>query len=415
MPSAALRFYHRVDDPWSHLLLQLLPRLVATYDVTIECLTVPVAPPAYSPRPRMLARHALRDAKDLCRHYLIDFEADAELPSEADAELAARRLLAVDDATRYLALAQAIGEALFGGDHARLAILCSDDNSEDGALPTPEVARGMLACNQQRLLREGHFHGGMIGFDTNWYWGVDRLSHLEHDLLVAGHRKPGASVGVLQRRPAAAGTPAPRRDASDEPLDVDFYCTFRSPYAYLAAPRAFALEDRYPVRIRPKLMLPMKMAGFVIPDSKANYFRFDPAREALRLGMPFGNFCDPYGAGLERAMAVADLAAEGGRLAAYILSVTRGVWAEGLDLATEAGLRTCAERAGLDWQAAERRLRDEAWRTWADRHRADLALLGQYAAPTFRLGDYVTWGQDRIALLEQEIRRRLGWASREWP
>jgi len=405
MPSAALRFYHRVDDPWSHLLLQVLPRLQTTYDVNIECFTVPVAPPEYSPRADMLDCHALRDAQDLCRYFELHFSTNGLAPSKAAAALAARCLLSVADSSLYLDLAQSLGEALFTADDARLNSIC-----RMSPMISSEEALDQLERNQQRLLREDHFHGGMIGFGANWYWGVDRLSHLEHDLLVGGHRRTNTSVGLLTHREESS-SPSLHIDTGAPLLEIDFYCTFRSPYAYLAAPRVFALEQRYPVRVRPRLMLPMKMAGFVIPESKSRYFRFDPAREALRLGMPFGNFYDPYGRGLERAMALADLAADEGQLASYILSVTRGVWAEGLDLASDEGLRVCVERAGLDWQVAASRVDDQTWRIWADRHRAELAGLGQYAAPTLRLGGYVTWGQDRLPLLEREIRRRLAEAT----
>lgn len=399
--TGTLQFYHRVDDPWSHLLLQVLPQLPRSYDVEIECLTVPLAPPDYSPRPQMLAAHALRDVIDLCRYYQLEFVPDARLPSEEAAGRASRRLLSAPDSVQYLAMAQALGTALFAGDTERLVALCDAGPQLDAA-----EAESRLQSNQQRQLREGHFHGGMIAFGRNWYWGIDRLAHLEHDLLVAGHRRPNACVGILQQR----CTDAMPENASigEDRLDIDFFCTFRSPYAYLAAQRCFALQRAYPVRVRPRLMLPMKMAGFVIPDTKAAYFRFDPAREALRHGIEFGNFCDPFGAGLERAMAVAGWADDCARLEPYILSVMRGVWADGLNLESDAGLRICVERAGLNWQAALAHVQEQTWRNWATRNRDELATLGQYAAPTFKMGDYVTWGQDRIPLLEREIQRCLG-------
>jgi 2-hydroxychromene-2-carboxylate isomerase len=151
----------------------------------------------------------------------------------------------------------------------------------------------------------------------------------------------------------------------------------------------------------------MKMSGFAIPEIKAAYFRVDPAREALRHGLRFGNFCDPFGAGLERAMALVEPAREAGRLEPYLLSVMQGVWADGIDTATDAGLRHLAERAGLNWAAMQPRLADEAWRAWAADNRAELERLGQYAAPTWRLGNWVTWGQDRLWMIEREIEARL--------
>ncbi|CAN5691206.1 DsbA family protein [soil metagenome] len=398
-----LTFHHRPDDPWSHLLLQLLPQLVGVYDVTLRCITVPLPPREHFPRPDLVARHALRDAQDLARHCELAFTSNGQPPSDALAALASRRLLAAEhDAPEYIALARQLGDALFAGDAAGVQALC------EGAMPEPQ-ANATLAANQQRQLESGHYNSAMIAFGDNWYWGVDRLTHLEHDLLAAGRRRPDASVGLLRQRPGSA---APGREVGTNTkqlplLEIDFFCSFRSPYAYLAAGRSFDLQRRYPVRIRPRLILPMKMAGFTIPAIKAAYFRADPAREALRHGLRFGNFCDPYGTGLERAMALVEPAREAGRLEPYLLSVMQGVWADGIDTATDAGLRQLVERAGLDWSAMRQHVEDESWRGWAADNRAELERLGQYAAPTWRLGDWVTWGQDRLWMIEREIEARL--------
>jgi len=400
-----LRFHHRPDDPWSHLLLQVLPRLVAVYDVTLRCITVPLPPREYFPRPDLVARHALRDAHDLARHHVLDFEGHGQQPRDELTALASRRLLGVEhDALEYLALARRLGDALFSGDDALVKTLC------EGALPESE-ASAMLTAHQHQQLESGHYNSAMIAFGENWYWGLDRIIHLEHDLLAAGRRRPNACVGVLHRRTpdeVVYGKFGPDTTSPVSlPIEIDFFCSFRSPYAYLAARRCFDLQLRYPVQIRPRLILPMKMAGFTIPDIKAAYFRVDPAREALRHGLRFGNFCDPFGIGLERAMSLVEPARQAGRLEPYLLSVMQGVWADGIDTATETGLRNLVERAGLDWAAMRPHLANECWRVWAADNRVELEQLGQYAAPTWRMGNWVTWGQDRLWMIEREIAARV--------
>jgi 2-hydroxychromene-2-carboxylate isomerase len=352
-----------------------------------------------------VARHALGDANDLARHYVLEFESNGQQPCEELTALVGRRLLSVEhDASQYLTLARRLGDALFAGDDAVVRAFGA------GAMPENE-ANVTLAAHQHQQLENGHYNSAMIAFGDNWYWGLDRLTHLEHDLLAAGRRRPNASVGVLCMRPqseviyddSCADTTLP----VSLPMEIDFFCSFRSPYAYLAAQRCFDLQQRYPVRIRPRLILPMKMAGFTIPDIKAAYFRADPAREALRYGLRFGNFCDPFGIGLERAMALVKPADQAGLLEPYLLSVMQGVWADGIDTATDAGLRYLVERAGLDWSAMRPRLTQESWRVWAADNRVELERLGHYAAPTWRLGNWVTWGQDRLWMIEREIDARL--------
>ena len=402
-----LRFHHRPDDPWSHLLLQVLPRLIAVYDVTLRCITMPLPPRGHFPRPDLVVRHALRDARDLARHCELEFDGNGQPPPDALTAMATRRLLAVEhDAFEYIALARQLGDALFAGNASGVTALC------EGSVPEHE-AKVLLAGHQQHQLEGGHYNSAMIAFGNNWYWGVDRLSHLEHDLLAAGMRRPNASVGVLRLRPPGEAVYGDlgAEAALSKPLEIDFFCSFRSPYAYLAAKRCFDLQRRYPVRIRPRLILPMKMAGFTIPAIKAAYFRVDPAREALRHGLRFGNFCDPFGIGLERAMALVEPARAAGRLEPYLLSVMQGVWADGIDTAFDAGLRHLVERAGLAWTAMRPCLADQTWRARATDNRAELERLGQYAAPTWRLGDWVTWGQDRLWMIEREIEARLARAS----
>ncbi len=42
---------------------------------------------------------------------------------------------------------------------------------------------------------------------------------------------------------------------------IDFFFSFRSPYSYLAAPRAFALAERYDVEVQFHGVMPMAMRG----------------------------------------------------------------------------------------------------------------------------------------------------------
>jgi 2-hydroxychromene-2-carboxylate isomerase len=167
--------------------------------------------------------------------------------------------------------------------------------------------------------------------------------------------------------------------------------------------RVLDLAERYPIRLNVKPVLPMLMRGLPVPRRKALYIIGDAAREARRLGLPFGNWADPLGPGVERCMALFPYAVREGKVVAYLRSIYDGVWTEALDSATDKGLRTMVERAGLDWAVAEPLLDDESWREWAERYRAELTEAGLWGVPSFVLGPYATWGQDRIWILEQKL------------
>jgi len=400
---AVLSVFHRPDDPWSTLLLQCLPRLAAQYDVQLRFVTVPLPGPDFAPRPAALMANGLRDAADLCRHLALDFPATPRAPDHDHAALASRILLARRDSASYLETALELGVALFGpADRAAKALARAEKTI---ALPDADTTARILAENSAAQQALGHYHSAMIHFEGGWYWGVDRLFQLETVLINRGFRRGTGVPGVVPLR-ADPALPALNLPKGAEP-ELRFYCSFRSPYAYIAAARAFALGRRYRLRVAPRLIIPMKMAGFAIPKIKADYFRTDCAREGLRHGVPFGHFTDPFGAGLRRAMALYPLALAEGLAEGYILSVMRGVWVEGCDLADDIDLAKLAARAGLDPAEALRHADPEADLSWADRHRAELAEHDQYAAPVFVIGDYMTWGQDRLWMLEAVLERAL--------
>lgn len=87
-------------------------------------------------------------------------------------------------------------------------------------------------------------------------------------------------------------------------------------------------------------------------------------------------------------------------------SACKGAFADGLDLATDAGLFAVAARAGVDEATVRAGLADEGWRTLAERNREELYDLGLWGVPSFRIGDFSTFGQDRLFLVAARLRER---------
>ena len=187
---------------------------------------------------------------------------------------------------------------------------------------------------------------------------------------------------------------------------VEYFFSFRSPYSYLSAPRVFDLPRRYDVELVWRGVRPMAMRGQPLPRAKQLYILRDAAREADRLGLPFGRIYDPLGEGVWRCLSVAELANERGRLADFVTTAARGIWGEGLDVSKDAPLRELCERAGLDWKECSRAIETAEYRERVESNTAALAELGHWGVPTLVFDHQAYWGQDRIEDLERALRGR---------
>ncbi len=186
--------------------------------------------------------------------------------------------------------------------------------------------------------------------------------------------------------------------------DLHFFFSFRSPYTYISVPRVRSLARHYGARLHLRFILPMVMRGLPVPRIKSMYIMRDTKREADRVGMPFGTIVDPVGAATERAIAVLHHAIPLGLGEDFSDSFLRGVWSEGIDGASDAGLFKMAARAGLDEALVTAALADESWRGPAELNRQELLSMGLWGAPTLRVDDLPGhWGQDRLWAVEQDL------------
>jgi 2-hydroxychromene-2-carboxylate isomerase len=270
----------------------------------------------------------------------------------------------------------------------------------------------VINANYAELRKRGFYFAASWHWDGEWYGGVDRVPYLEAALAASTGEQPPPVIG--RRAPLP-----PERIAAKEDV-LDFWISYRSPYSYLALERAASLPARFPIQLRVRPVLPLAMRGAAPTRDKQVYIVRDAKREADRLGIPFGAICDPLGKGVEHALAITYALSEaerasdrgtrgaaGGKALDFVRSAMRGSWAEARDLASYVDLRAIVERAGIDWADAKAAMAGSAWREWAKAAADDLAVAGLWGVPSFRIGDYATWGQDRIELLEDRLRRHF--------
>ena len=390
-----LVYVHQVDDPYGLLVLARLPELVDACAGRLTILVLPATDERFAPAPELARAWALRDAAGLARRHGLAF------PEHPVATL--------DPAAVDRALADALVERPWRDAVARLrelghALLAGDPLTKLPELDAAGQAR--LDRDRDRALALGHYQGGMIRDAGEWFWGLDRLPRLAARLRAEGVTiEPRFAVpGPVE---IESGPTGPRVWGASLPADpgtpIELFYSLRSPYSYLALARTRALAERHGVDLKVRLLLPMVMRGLAVPRAKRLYLARDAKQVAGELGLGFGRIADPLGRGVERGLGVAMHAREQGRLLDWLAAVGRAVWAEGVDVSTDAGLIWAARAAGLDpTEVLAASERDDWWAEVAD-NRERLAALGLWGVPVFAYGELIVWGQDRLDVLDAAV------------
>lgn len=384
-----IEYFHDASDPYSHLVTQILGRFRSRYDVDITPHLVPPPPDWAAPNRQKLIDWSRRDAELLAKEAGLLF---TDTGSQPDAERLAQvqsALASAIEAGRFIEEAPEIGAWLWSGNGS-LPPAKTD--------PAPLLAEG--AARRESL---GHYLAGTLFYEGEWYWGVDRLHYLERRLQSLETTKNVSDTGLIYAPPALLSDP-PAAPKANGP-ELHYYLSFRSPYTYIAAERVKALADAYGATLKLRFVLPMVMRGMQVPRMKGLYILKDTAREAQRLGIPFGKVADPVGEPVERGYAILPMAIEQDKGFDFALSFLRGVWAEGIDAGSDKGLRQITERAGLDWSAAKDLIGGDHWKAEAEANRTEMMSLGLWGVPSFRVGDTAVWGQDRLWVIEKVLRQ----------
>ena len=267
-----------------------------------------------------------------------------------------------------------------------------------GGVPA-EGNREAVVANERRMRRCGAYAVPMASVHGRLFFAHDRLDAIERELDLLGWR---AREGAPDRAGVDGGTVA-APDGRPDRRPLDFYFSYRSPYSYLAAPRAFALADRFAVDVRFHGVIPMAMRGQSVPRAKRLHTIRDVGREAEALGMPFGPMWDPIGDGARRCLAVGILATDRGLEREWALAVSRAIWSEAADVVDDAVLRPICESVGLDWGECVAAIADPAVAARIEADTERLVAMGQWGVPVFVFDGQVHWGQDRIADLEASL------------
>jgi len=387
-------FFHKVDDPYCYLLLQMLQRLMGDFDIKVKPHIVSELSKDMFPEPELLKKWSLKDAKLLAKAFNLEFPAINELPPADLCKRAEKILLSNEQSDSFLKFAIDVNKALWSEGEQAIKTL-----EEEVGHVSDEQRQHLIQKSNQRLKNKGHYLSGTMYYGGEWYWGVDRAYHLAKRLSELDIAKTEINLDDYNYPEFISEK---NKDIKAAHM-LDFYFSFRSPYSYLAAQRLLELNKKVSIPLNIKPVLPMVMRGLPVPRAKKMYIFMDTKRECTRYNIPFGKTVDPLGEGVLRCMAIFPYARQQNKALEYISSVSKGIWAEGQDVTNDAILQKLVERAGLTWSEAQKFLNDSSWEQSAEQNRKDMIALGFWGVPTFQYADLGCWGQDRLWAIEQQI------------
>ena len=245
----------------------------------------------------------------------------------------------------------------------------------------------------------GHYLGGTLYYGGEWYWGLDRLHYLEDRLKDLNAKRQSKDVDPIFSPPVV---PVGHGETN---ADLHWYLSFRSPYTAIVRDRVKILADAYGAQLKLRFVLPMVMRGLPVPPAKKKYIPFDTAREARRLGVPFGRVMDPVGRPVERGYSLIPWAREQGRGFEFVNAFLTCVWSEGVDAGSQKGMEKIVARAGLEWNDAKQIIGNDDWREEAETNRQEMMDRGIWGVPSFRVDNTITWGQDRLWVIEHALQK----------
>lgn len=402
-----VEYFHQPDDPYSHLAVQRLRCLGRRYVVRFRPHLVSAPAREFLGDQERYPAWALRDVQDIAPHLDLDFPAEPAPITAGRLQAFQQKLVVMLASEDFATQAYELGQAFWSGEPL-------------GDAPGTSRTAAQARIDEADALRTrlGHYAGATFYFEGEWYWGVDRLRHLESRLrdmnLCQEAVSPLCSLDPAMESATGADAGA---------VTLEFYPSIRSPYTAISYLRVMDLVKRSKVTLKLKPVMPMMMRGVPAPRAKGSYIMSDAKREAEQAGVPFGRIVDPFGEPVNTAFSLFPWARDQGKGVEYLGAYLGAAFARGVDITSDKGLQRVVESVGLKWEDASKHLRKNGWQTEIEANVNDMLADGLWGVPSFKVyrgnaeggnaqggngGAYTTWGQDRLWRVETEIARRAG-------
>ena len=393
-------YFHKVDDPYSHLTVHYIDKFNEAYDVQFKPILVGEENPAALHEPTLYKDYCLEDVIRIASYYDVDFPGisypDKKLVDKANS------ILTAVNSEDFGSLAKTVSYALWSGDLAKLEELeVSYKSSEQ------DVIENLKKGNEIRNSCDYYF-GSAFYYEKELYWGVDRLNHLEDRLTELGVNKSSDNEPICLLQ-----TKAPDTLTAEKTVNLTYYPSLNSPYTFVSAKRVKEFQNDYPINLITKPVLPMLMRMMVIPTFKGKYIISDAAREGRKYGYEMKEIYSPIGKPARKAYSLFPMIDSMGKGFEYIDELLKASFQEGINIGDDNYLKDTITGLGLDWDSVKKDLNTSKWKKVLKDNVNDMYQGNCWGVPSFKITDadgsnpYYVWGQDRMWLLKEEINRRL--------
>ena len=394
-------YFHKVDDPYSHLTIQYIEKLKSSFDIILKPVLVGDEDPKSIHEPSLYSVYCLEDAKRIAPFYGIELSADSYPKNDLIDK--ANSILSVVEDKDFSEVGSIVSDALWHDNETALDELAKKYNA------TEDVVKTKIELGNKLRNDKGYYFGSAFYYEKELYWSVDRIHHLEDRLTELGIKKE-----LINEPICAPEITAPSILRSDRSVQLSYYPSLNSPYTYVSAKRVRELREDYPINLITKPVLPMLMRNMTIPAFKGKYIISDAAREGRKNDYAMGKIYSPIGKPARRAYSLFPIVDEAGKGFEYIDDLLYASFHEGINIGEEDYLKSLIDKLELNWSEIKKSLGTKQWKKVLDDNLKDMYEGNCWGVPSFKITDsdgsnpYYVWGQDRMWLLKEEINKRLG-------
>ena len=393
-------YFHKVDDPYSHLTIQSIEKLKSSYDISFKPILVGEEDAEAIYETSLYSKYCLDDVKRIAPFYDIAFPGNS-YPSK-EMIYKANSILSTVNESKFSEIAIKVSFALWSGDEDtidNLGVIFS--SSKDKVID--KIIEGNKIRNDK-----GYYFGSAFYYENELYWGLDRLNYLEERLT-----ELGLSTNSVNDPICSLNLSAPKQMISNKKVNLTYYPSLNSPYTLVSARRVKELSETYPINLITKPVLPMLMRDMTISEYKAKYIISDAAREGRKYGHEIKNIYSPIGSPARKAYSLFPNIDKAGKGFEYIYELLNASFQEGVNIGNKEYLETLINKLGLDWSIIKKDVNTKQWKHDLDLNLKDMYSGNCWGVPSFKVTDedgsnpFYAWGQDRIWLIKEEIAKRL--------